>query len=405
MDVNSHNGNGEFVQSRFSEEERAKIAEENARNRAARKREESAYEKPTTVNDNRKATSTEKKKKTAVKEVQNGKKTDAKSSRKKSTASTKSQKNKNTHEAFKGSRNDKVRTSTQQRKKNKKRQNFIITVALCVIVVSLIAVLLITMLRINSIQVVDCERYSAEEVINQSTLKKGGSMLLISKNKICEKLREDLPYISQAKISRAWPDTIVITVEEAVAELAIDTGSGYILLDSSCKVLDASADFLVETAAPLVGVTPVKYVAGQTIQFAEELDEETTQDESTTAEEATSEQTTQAKRDKISTEDISKLLQALKDSGIEKVTYLDLTDISDVILVLNHRIEIKLGTLSKANERLLKFAERVIEETEKDDMSHEILIDLTSDKEARVRVKNSNEVSFDYSTEEAERYG
>lgn len=383
MDVNSHNGNGEFVQSRFSEEERARIAEENAKNRAARKREEAVYEKPTTVNDKRKFSAIDKKKKTAVKEEQNGKQTAEKSLRKKNRAS-KPQKNGSTNEAFKGSRNDKVRTSTQQRKRNKKRQNFIITVSLCVIVISSIAVLLITMLRIDSIQVVDCERYSAEEVVNQSTLKKGGSMLLMSKNKICEKLREDLPYIRQATVSRKWPDTIVITVEETVAELAIDTGSGYILLDSSCKVLDTSADFLVATAAPLIGVTPTECNLGQTIKLSDS---------------GTSSAQT------VSTEDITKLLQSLKDSGIEKITYLDLTNTNDVSLVLNHRIEVKLGSLSKANERLLKFAGRVIEETEKDDVSHEILIDLTGDKEARVRVKEYNEVEFDFSTEQGENYG
>lgn len=387
--MNGNNRTNEFgeMKSRFSGEERARLADENAQIRAERKREyekkrreaENAYD----VNIN---SSQDKTKRNSNKNANNTKREKENSQRNNKRKVTKSSADKQKRskektgyrEPFKGSRNDKVRTSTLKRKKNREIHNAVIMVSLFVAAFAVISVFCIAVLKINTVVVENCDKYADSEVIEISKIKTGGSMLLISSEKAEKEIQKKLPYVKTAEISRKWPDTVVISIDETNASLAIDKGNGYILLDSSCKVLDDNADFLVTGAAPLKGAVLTNYDVGETAEFS----------------------------GNISTSEISELLAALSESKIETVTSLDITSVSDITLTLDHRVEVKLGSLSNADANLLKFAQRVIEETEKTDASHEVLIDLTSGKEARVRVKNKNEVTFENeSTENTEQFG
>lgn len=387
--MNGNNRTNDFgeMKSRFSGEERARLADENAQIRAERKREyekkRREYENGYDVNIN---SSQEKTKRNLNNNANNTKSAEKKVQKIEKHKNTKSLTDKRIRtkektgysEPFKGSRNDKVRTSTLKRKKNREIHNAVVMVSLFVAAFAVISVFCIAVLKINTVVVENCDKYADSEVIEISKIKTGGSMLLINSDKTEKLLQEKLPYIKTAEISRKWPDTVVISIEEASVSLAINKGNGYVLLDSSCKVLDDNADFLVSGAAPLKGAVLTSCVLGETAEFS----------------------------GSISTSEISELLTALSESKIETVTSLDITSVSDITLTLDHRVEIKLGSLSNADSNLLKFAQRVIEETEKTDASHEVLIDLTSGKEARVRVKNKNEVTFDTeTTENAEQFG
>lgn len=384
--------------SRFSGEERARITAENAKARAALKKEAENYrnaEKDATKekteknvrNNFLKNTQQENiktkadKRKSAVAEKTESDSTasvDKNNVKRKSDFAKKKARAKQSAKADKGSRNERVRTSTEKRKKDTKMKNALIVSALFTSAACIIALLCIVILKINTIEVVNNERYTAEEIINASGIKKGSSMLFVNADKISEKIEELLPYAEEAKIERQWPDKVRITIETATATFAVDTGSGYILLNDDCKVLEASADFLVSTAATLKGISIEKCVQGKAIEL----------------------------NGNYKTEDIVNLISAMRDSNIGKITAMDLSDDYCAVIVLEHRIEVKLGMISGADEKLLKFAGKVIEITQETDSTHEIIIDLTGEKEAIVRSKNSNEVIFEKEpSTEAEQFG
>ena len=322
--------------SRFSGEERARMAEEGARAAKGRQRPDTSRG-PSAKNGGR----------------QKGKNT--------SDNRTAPQKK------AEGSRNDKVRTSTRQRKKEKKRQNNLLVALLFVAAAAAICIALVFVLKINTIEIVNgSDMYSDSQIASQSGIEAGDSMLLINPAAAGQTIQTALPYIETASVERVWPDKVVITVEYAVTSLVINTGTGYILLNDSCKVLDDNSPVFTEMAAEVKGVEVLSSQPGTQISFGGDID----------------------------TGSFAALVTSVKDSGIENVTCYDLSKITDVVLMIDRRIEVKLGTLASSVEKL-GFCREVIERTIAEDAKHAIVIDFTSDGTAYARVKNDNHVNYE----------
>lgn len=266
-----------------------------------------------------------------------------------------------------GSRNDKVRTSTNQRKKERKRQNNLLVVLLFVAAAAAICIALVFVLKINTVEIVNgSDMYSDAQIASESGIEAGDSMLLINPAAAEQTIATALPYIEKASVERAWPDKIVITVEYAVTSLVIDTGTGYILMNDSCKVLDDNSPVFTEMAAEIKGIEVLSAQPGETISFGGSVD----------------------------THSFAGLVTSVKESGIENVTCYDLTKITDIVLMIDRRIEIKLGTLASSSEKL-GFCKEVLARTLAEDSKHAIVIDFTSDGTAYARVKDDNHVNYE----------
>ncbi len=265
-----------------------------------------------------------------------------------------------------GSRNDRVRSSTKQRKKDTKRQNNILVVLLFGVALAVIALVSVFVLKINTVEVINpSELYKEASVLKYSDIETGDSMLLVNLRRAEESIEKCLPYIENAEIKRKWPDKIVITLEYAEPAMAVDTGAGYVILNSSCKVLEKDSVVLKAPAALLKGVT-LSYVSeGERAEFTGNID----------------------------TDELIKLATALEDSGITEVSCYDLTMLSDVIITIDNRVEVKLGTLAGATDKFA-FGKEVIARTAEKDTKHPMTVDLSTENEAYVRVKNENSVDY-----------
>lgn len=331
------------AESRFSQEERARMAAENGGRRSAAR--SSGKKNSVTAQDSS--------------SKGNGKKTSTVAAKK----STPGKSNNSVNAG--GSRNERVKNSSAKRKKDRKRQNRIVLAMLFVLTVALIGVLSAFVLKINAIEVTGSEKYNSKDVLTAAGLEEGDSMLLINANTMEDKIKFRLPYIENAEIKRVWPDKISVVLEDAKATLAIDTGKGYVLLNNDCKVLEDSAPVLKNGCALIKGVTIESAEPGKTVVFTERL----------------------------STEDFIKLTNELEKNEIRNISCFDLTSISSIVITIDHRIEVRLGTLAGAVEKF-RFGKKVIEETVASDKKHAMLIDITDDGKAYVRAKDDNNVNF-----------
>ena len=100
------------------------------------------------------------------------------------------------------SRNERIKNSTQTRKKQKKIQNNLIILMLMVVAVALIGAFASFAMQITEIEVNGSERYSAKSVLEVAKLEPGDSMLLISSGHLENKLESLLPYVENAEIKR-----------------------------------------------------------------------------------------------------------------------------------------------------------------------------------------------------------
>lgn len=336
-------------QSRFSQEERARMASEHALGRRA-------------AQGSKKNSSLGR----TVAAPKSGAKSESTASKKKTTGKRSSSAGGSHNSASSGSsRNERVKSSSAKRKKDRKRQNYFILAMLFVLVVALIGVLSAFLLKINTVEVTGSEKYNSEEVLTAAGLETGDSMLLINANTMEEKIKFLLPYVENAEIKRVWPDKISVILEDAKPSLAIDTGKGYILLNNDCKVLEDSAAVVGVKCALIKGVSVESAEPGKTVVFSERL----------------------------STDDFVKLTKELEENEITDISCFDLTSISSIVITIDHRIEVRLGTLAGAVEKF-RFGKRVIEETIASDKKHAMLIDITDDGKAYVRAKDDNNVNF-----------
>lgn len=346
--------------SRFSDEDRARIAQENAGARMEMKRrseerkaaeyikyeataDEGAHERSRRFSSERQ------------KAVSGKNKTKGSSKGKSVSASSKT-----------GSRNDRVKGSQQERKKHSKRNTNLIIALFLIVALSFIVIFAAFALKVNTVEIDGSERYSDKTVMEAAGFNQQVSMLLLNAEHIENKIEVTLPFIENAEIKRVWPDKLIVSLEDAVPALAVDTGEGYILMNRSLKVLDDDAVTIGEDAALLRGVTIASCVPGTVIEFSDE----------------------------ISREDFLALINSFEEFGIENITEYNLSLLSDVTVVLEHRVEIKLGTLV-GSARKLAFARYVIDETINSDKKHPIVIDFTADGKAYARIKNDSNVSFE----------
>lgn len=266
-----------------------------------------------------------------------------------------------------GSRNDRVKSSTKQRKKDTKRQNNILVVLLFGVALAVIALVSVFVLKINTVEIENpSDLYLNASVLKQSGIEEGDSMLLVNTRKSEASIEKGLPYVENATIKRKWPDKIVITIEYAEPSMAVDTGTGYVILNSSLKVLEKDSRVLKSPAALLKGVTLSYLSEGETAEFTGNVD----------------------------TDELISLAAALEESGITDISCYDLTMLSDVIITIDNRVEVKLGTLAGATEKFA-FGKEVIRRTAEKDTKHPMTVDLSTENEAYVRVKNDNSVNYD----------
>ncbi|MBQ6897944.1 MAG: hypothetical protein IJN70_03110, partial [Clostridia bacterium] len=162
-----------------------------------------------------------------------------------------------------------------------------------------------------------------------------------------------------------WPDGVSVILTDAVPSLAVDTGTGYVLMNNSCKILDDDAVAINESAL-IRGVTLTDCVPGETAQF----------------------------EGKVSTEDFVALCKAFEEYGITGITEYNLTTVSSIKVIIDYRVEVQLGTLAGAPEKLA-FCKAVIDKTLDSDSKHPMVIDGTADGKAYARRKDDNNVSFD----------
>ena len=341
--------------SRFSPEERARMTRENEKYRAARVIEEQEE----VLRTDRPVSSH----KTAGKNENENSGRGKKTKNTKASASDRNEKAKNTRSAP-VTRNDRVKNSSENRKKQKKLQNNLIIVMLLVVAVAVIGAFACFAMTINTISVTGSERYSEKTVLTAAELSTGDSILLMNPAALAHKIESKLPYIEKAEIKRNWPDGVTVSLTDAVPSLAVDTGEGYVLMNNSCKVLDDDAVAITESAL-IRGVKLIDAVPGATAQFDEN----------------------------VSTESFVKLCKAFEEHGITGITEYNLTSVSSIKVIIDYRVEVQLGTLAGAPEKLA-FCKAVIDETVASDSKHPMVIDITADGKAYARRKDDNNVSF-----------
>lgn len=184
----------------------------------------------------------------------------------------------------------------------------------------------------ENIRVTGASNYTADEIIEASGIKAGDNLVRINTEKCGNDITAKLVYIENAKLSRSFPNTIIINVEASVPAANFITDSCVYLISRGGKILDK----IDEPKAGLynfTGTAPSSdLLPGDIYTSADEHKDSA----------------------------VFKMMELLDEGSYELVTSVDVTDRSDIKCVYDGRITVKLGAITDMDYKL-SFAKEIIE--------------------------------------------
>lgn len=256
-----------------------------------------------------------------------------------------------------------ARNSAQARRERarRRRRHLLLFRLLCCVLVCAAAVLATTVFfRVSKVEVAGDTRYTAEELIDASGVQTGDNMFFLDSSHIISILQAKYPYLNTVSLHRRLPSTLEIEVSDRVATLSLDTGSGYLLVDSNGKVLDTAADAAPDTAV-VSGTETDKLKVGDTAGD---------------------------KQEKLKTVlDLMNLMTQYEMNT--EVRSVDIEKAYDVRVQYTEAYTILLGNMDDL-EHKIQFLQAILKEPS---LPESGIIDLTDDKEARYRPADSTSAS------------
>ncbi len=224
------------------------------------------------------------------------------------------------------------RSHSMQRYRETQIKRLISYAVIALVVVGVLIALSLTVLfPINQIVVVGSGYYPNEQVVSASGLELGENIIRCKADQVSDTLLKSLPYIDHAEVKRSISGKVTITVTETTGKYAVLHGEQCVILNEEGKVLEiASAEKAVNYAV-VMQASVDNPVPGTKAVFSGD----------------------------VSLEKLLMLGNSLAAASIDKITAIDLTNMSDVIVTYDARLKLQLGTLSGL-ERKLALAQRVI---------------------------------------------
>lgn len=136
-------------------------------------------------------------------------------------------------------------------------QSYLARVASAFIIFITVFAALIMFFRVKIVRINGAHRYSDAAILQVAGISDGQNMFLFDKYKMQDRLLEELTYLEDARISRDFPDTLIIDLKECALPLAAAQDDACWLISPRGKVLDrldasAASEYAQITGCPIL---------------------------------------------------------------------------------------------------------------------------------------------------------
>ena len=91
------------------------------------------------------------------------------------------------------------------------------------------------------------------------------NLFFINRFSAASRIFSKLPYVDKAKVTRALPNRVTITIQESSAMAYVKADDGYWVVDQNCKLLKSVTDSELTGLARIDGITPVEPKVGEVL--------------------------------------------------------------------------------------------------------------------------------------------
>ncbi len=218
-------------------------------------------------------------------------------------------------------RDEFLRKRMERQRKIRKRRLTAFFIIFIIMLLCIGAVLSFTVFfPIQNINVKGSEIYSQEEILTASGIKKGDNLFAVSKDKTQNILKKKLPFVESVDFERSLPDSLKITVKDAVEFASYSVKGNYYKVSSSGWVLEKSTE---KPENLLNIICNVKCAVGNQIIYNDSAEKEI----------------------------LDNITAAFKEKNI-KVNIIDISNQVAIELRVEDRFDVNLGTANNITEKI-----------------------------------------------------
>ncbi|GEM_PF-682071 len=254
----------------------------------------------------------------------------------------------------------------KMKRKRKRRLALVVTVFCLLILMIVSPIVIFAALRVRNYSLEGESPYNREEIILASGVPEGKSLLFVDVDAVKNKIEAELPYITDVKVLKKFPGTLIIRYSEAQKQFAIQISeSSYAILSPSFRVIETSS-VLPEGATLISGTPAVLAVKGEYVSFnggAAEFDEggKPLDDDSLSL--------------------LMEISNAIAENELEDINLININSPTHIYLIYNERIVLNLGDSSNIS-RKIALGKKVIESENQNSIYQTGVINLTVDMQA-----------------------
>lgn len=230
--------------------------------------------------------------------------------------------------------------------------------------------------RVEKYNVEGVSPYTRDEIISASGIETGKSLIFINLEEAQASIEKKLPYTGSVRVSRKFPNTLVIRYDECKERYAISLATaGFVILGDDFKTLSFSAT-LPEGVTLLLGTSPLTPVVGEKTVFSQETV-----------------QSPDGESEVVDTvgEMLAEITRAIDENGLEDISALSISSRSNIYLIYQRRIVLKLGNPSDVSSKLA-LAKNVLEEENSLSPDQFGVLNLTVTKQAYFNSCDADEI-------------
>ena len=221
----------------------------------------------------------------------------------------------------------------RHRKRRKRSYTLYYLLLLFFVLISGITLSLTVFFNIETIKVNGSSLNSAEQIINQSCIKKGNNLFRINPEKAAKLLKDNMQNIDSVRIERKFPSSLIVNVTDAVPTYYVTDGNSYTVISEGNRILDTGiAKEQVTAPIRLEGLEVSKFQKGDFIDG----------------------------KANAKLELLQKIKQAAAKNELTNITAINLISDVDLSVEIEGRITVRLGNSTELSYKI-NFAQNIID--------------------------------------------
>ncbi len=237
----------------------------------------------------------------------------------------------------------------RRRKRGRSLYGLLVVILAFAIIITLSTTLFF---NVRTIRVTGDADYKAEEIVEKVGVSEGDNMMRLNLPQLEAAAEEKLLNAETVDIKRQFPSTLIIDVSRAVPAYNVSYEYGTLIVSQNNKILQDSMD-PAQGLVSIIGYEPEETTPGRHLSALEE------------------------RHDKI----LSAFQELIQENSLAvPISSIDMTDLNDIIVNFDNRIQFDMGNWSEINYKI-SFAEQVIS-------------GQSADKEGYLTMIGSNQCSF-----------